>query len=205
MGVLALDTFTRSDSADLGTNWEPNQSAFKVASFQAKAVAPAGDACERNKDVTWPDNQYSKVTLGTCFVGAIDTGYGPAVRISTVTLIEFYRLIASTGGWALVRFNAGVSATVASSAGTTFTDGDVVELQVSGTGATVSFVMKKNGVEFSAGTTDVSGSRLVTGSAGVSHSSSTLAANGIESWEGGDLQSDPGPDVEDLMGQMAGM
>jgi hypothetical protein len=194
MAILASDTFDRADTAvdqseHLGANWLTNTAGkfFKILTNEANPIDHANDLAERYSAITWPNDQYSKVTMALVSIAGLGTGCGPCVRMSTSGTTQTYYLLAcSTAGWQLQRFKAGVFTSIASSSTTTFANGDIVELQVTGGGSTVTFVKKKNGTIFESGTTDAS-SPILTGAAGIGHSSSTGSDKAVTSWEGGSL------------------
>ncbi len=137
---------------------------------------------------TFNADQYSEVTLATAATTAAGTGFGPAVRCDTGTTQKtMYRLVVSTQGYELTKFvNAATTSLSTALTTTTFADGDVVRLTI--IGSTLS--MKKNGLEFGITYNDTA---LTTGAPGVGHSSTTnlLAANGIDTWTGGNAGRPP--------------
>ena len=198
MAVLATDDFNRadkntSDSTELDSaspvhDWTASGGFFKLLTNTARAANAGADAAEFNNDVTWPDDQYAKATLGTVSAtGGLGSGYGVVVRAAAGT--NAYRLVGNDNGWELLRFVAGAGTALSSNTSTVFATGDTIELRCSGVGATVTFVALKNDVEFSlgAGQTDTHADRRLSGNPGVGHSSTTDAADGVDSWEGGDL------------------
>lgn len=186
--VLATDDFNRTDNVDLGTAWDPSKGTFKIASNNAKTTDLGADTAELNNTVTWPDDQYSRVVLGTVDTHTVGLGYGPGARLGTNS---GYRVVGNTSGWELSRYTANVFTFIANGTSPTFATGDVIDFQVTGQ-AVVAFVMRKAlaasptvFVEFGAGNSDSSVGRVLSGSAGVTESADVTAAAGIDSWEGG--------------------
>lgn len=176
---LAADTFDRpNEQLNVNPNWTADI-AFQVASNAASTVGSGGDAQGEWTGLAWPNDQYSQVILDVTGAAGLGTGYGPSCRFATAAKTG-YRLIASGSGWELLRFNAGVSTSMGSSAGTTFAIGDTVYLSIVGAVWTV----KKNGTTVSGGT-GTDGSPIASGNAGIVYSSTAAVADGIASWSGG--------------------
>lgn len=192
-GSLANDTFNRADTGgtqveQLGTappvTWVSQYATkfFKIVSNTARSIDLANDAAERVSGIAFPANQYVEVVFGNISVSGLEVGYGPALRMDTSgTVATYYRLICSTSGWTLARFNAGVRTQIGTGA-TVFANGDRVRISIVGT-STAIFKMWQNGVEFGAGTTDAT--PLASGSAGIAYSSSAGSTISIDSFEAG--------------------
>lgn len=176
---LAADTFDRSNEAlSVSANWTAD-AAFQVSANAANTGGSGGDAQAEYTGIAWPNDQYSQVILDVTGTAGLGTGYGPTCRFATAAKTG-YRLITSGSGWELLRFNAGASTSLGSSAGTTFAIGDTVYLSMVGAVWTV----KKNGATVSGGT-GTDGSPIASGNAGIAYSSTSAAADGIASWSGG--------------------
>lgn len=176
---LAADTFDRpNEQLNVSPNWTADI-AFQVGSNAATTVGSGGDAQGEWTGLAWPNDQYSQIILDVTGTAGLGTGYGPSCRFATAAKTG-YRLIVSGSGWELLRFNAGVSTNLGSSAGTTFAIGDTVYLSIVGAVWTV----KKNGSTVPSGT-GTDGSPIASGNAGICYSSSAAAADGIASWSGG--------------------
>lgn len=188
MAILATDNFTRADNASLGSPWNPNSgdsdaNGFKIASNTAQPDNVTQDSSEGNSAVTWPTDYYAEVTYGTTNANGVGAGSGPSVYQS-ITAKTMYRAVANASGSELLRFNAGVSGSLFSSAGTTFASGDKLRLEIRVNGANRDWVLKKNGTQYASGSDT---SPLTTSAqAGIAHSS-TSTTGAITFWEGGDF------------------
>lgn len=195
--ILATDDFNRADSGttqveNLGANWTTNTGSttkfFKLLTNAVKPVDNANDVAERYSALSWPADQCSKVTLPTLSAAGIGTGYGVGVRMDTGGAHTFYRFIGGGSGYELGRMVTGALTSIASGSGTTFAGGDTIKLCVSGS-ATVALSMYKNDVEFDLGHTDVSGSKLTAGAAGIAYSSAAGGSDNLDTWIGSSLAS----------------
>lgn len=196
---LDSDDFNRADTGgtqveQLGAKWTTNTSTkfFKIVSNAVKTIDTANDTMERNTNISWPADHCSKLTLTTVSTSGLGTGYGVSVRTDTGGAHTGYRLVGATGGFELCRLvngscSAGGGGSIVSGAGTTFANGDSIELCAQGIGATIMFTMKKSDVEFSAGTTDSNAARLTTGSPGIAYSSTTGSTINADTWIGSSL------------------
>lgn len=177
---LAADTFDRAnEQLNVSPNWTTSDTSFSVIGNAASTAGSTGDSQGEWTAIAWPNDQYSQVILDVTGAAGLGTGYGPSCRFATAAKTG-YRLIASGSGWELLRFNAGVSTNLGSSAGTTFAVGDTVYLSIVGAVWTV----KKNGATVSGGT-GTDGSPIASGNAGIVYSSTAAVADGIASWSGG--------------------
>jgi len=181
VAVLATDSFTRANNADLGTAWDvpTGGAAFKVASNAATPTFLESDAMESNNSATWPNDQYAQCAVTV--VGTVSTtGLGPAVRMATGAL-TFYRCVAShaaTNNVELAKFVSG-SYTQLALRTQAWTDGDVLRVEVSGT----TLKMFRNGTQLGANVTD---SSIASGRAGIGYSGAVTSGS-LDDWEGGDF------------------
>lgn len=176
--ILATDSFNRANEAlSASANWaDGTDASFAIVSNAATTSGGGGDNEERYVGITWPNDQYCKVTLGTTSADGVGVGYGPAARMAAGKTL--YRAICNGSGYEVARFNAGAFTGLASGSGTTCAVGDVLTFQI--VGAVWSF---KKGVTTLASGTD--GSPIASGTCGIAYSSSATASNGIDSFEGG--------------------
>ena len=188
MSILASDTFVRANNADLGTSWdectgEPQPGGFDISSNTAIPIAVSGDSSETNNAATWPNDQYSQVTLTNPTANGVGAGSGPVCRAATGATVTRYRLIGNASGYDFARFVAGAYTSLSSGSGTTFAATNTLYLEVKTNGANADWICKKNGTSFASGTDT---SPVASGRAGIAHSGpSTTAA--LSAWEGGDF------------------
>lgn len=188
MTILATDNFTRADNADLGTAWDENtgDSSPNGLNISANTAVPADvtlDSSETNNTVTWPNDQYSECTFGATAADGVGSGVGVTCREATGATVTYYRAVGNASGFQLSRAVAGAFTSLSSGAGTTFTAGDKLRLQVKTNGANADWVLFKSGVSFASGSDT---SPIASGRAGVGHSSTSTVAS-LSAWEGGDL------------------
>ena len=192
MAELINYSFTKANSADIGTEWDDHGSLsgqFEILSNMAHVTSGTNtnDGAETCNSITTPTDQYAEVTLGTTSASGIGTGYGVYCRVATASNTG-YRLIGSADGYELLRFNSGSSTSLASGAGTTFTTSDVLRLEVTGSGATVTLKMFKNGAQIGSDVSDTSGSRITSANrVGLGYSSSDATGSGIASFRAGSM------------------
>lgn len=188
MTILASDNFTRANSTDLGTAWDPctgeaSANGLKISSNTAVAADPNFDSAETNNAATWPNDQYSECTFSSAPSDGAGAGLGVTCRAATGATVTFYRLVGHLGGYELGRKVAGVFTALSSGAGTTFTAGDKMRLEVRTNGANCDWILKKNGTQFASGTDTAP---IASGRTGVANSSNTTTP-ALSAWEGGDF------------------
>lgn len=117
---------------------------------------------------------------------------GVAVRCATGAFtgytLQIFRDGSGTVEYSLDRVNAGVFANLAGAGSLAWSSGDILRLEATGAGATVSLKMYKNGVQFGSTVSDSSASRITSGSAGIAGFSNTASlATSLDNWEGGNI------------------
>ncbi len=148
---MASDDFNRASSSTLGANWTVatgNVGEFQIISNTQAANPSGGGFCLEAYTATTPSSAdyFSQVTLKG-LQSTSDEGPGPAVRILTgstvgyfvqcnTTETKLYRRDATNG---FVQLGADAAACAVD---------DVIRLTVSGTGATVTLTVNKNGSLF---------------------------------------------------------
>jgi hypothetical protein len=192
MSILATDDFERPDNADLGANWTPLSDGvgggdnFTIVSGAAKSPDTI-DSCEVYVSATWPDNQWSEVTLSATNANGQGAGVGPAVRCADTGTVTYYRFVGNGSGWSLGFFSAGSHTEIATATTPTFAAGDRLYLEVQGT----TLIAKKNttngegGTEVTTASTTTNGN-ISTGKAGICHSTSDVTS-AVGFWQGGDF------------------
>jgi hypothetical protein len=199
MALPATDTFTNAGAtANLATysaNWtvEAGGAAFFRVDGATDVVYPdinGTDALARWNADAFNADQYSQAACKA--TDTVDPAWiGVAVRIATGAFtayeLQIFRDGSGTVSYSLDRANAGAFANLATGAAMAWANGDVLRLEVSGS-ATVSLVMKKNGVQFGSTVTDTTGSRITSGSAGIAgFNNTTSLATSLDNWEGGNV------------------
>jgi hypothetical protein len=175
-GQTINDDFARGDYADLGANWTPLQTTFKILSQTAQPEDFVSDACERYSGVTWTADQSSEAKV-TVVGGTGGSGIGVAARCSA-SAVTFYRLvIGGSGDWELSWFNAGAFNSLASG-NVTYVAGAVIKLSAVGTTITSTY----NGSQLEIPRTH---SGITSGFPGVAYSSETTSGN-LDDWTGKD-------------------
>lgn len=179
MAVLATDNFNRPDSTDLGTTWDvvPGVVNCQIVSNAVRASADNAVCEESYNGVTWPDDQYSQVTLTV--IGA-DTYAGPLVRASAADW-TFYLSEAAPSEIRLFKTVSGTWTQIGSFSGTV-SSGDVIRLEAQGT----TIRAFQNGTQ-RISTTD---SSISSGRAGIHvmlEPSIPLDRVVLDDWEGGDF------------------
>lgn len=180
MTILATDDFNRAnDPTGLGANWTNNDvGAFYTVTGSQAQVTSIVPVLHRYTAISWPNDQYAKVTL-TTLTAASDEGPGPACRLSAVEQTG-YIVQANTTEIKLYQVAQGSFTQLGSDAAAAATN-DVLELICSGTSLSV----KKNGATIIGPLADSPG--IAAGSAGLwgFQASATVT---VDNFEGGDLE-----------------
>lgn len=177
MSVLATDNFNRANAANLGANWTVITNAFAIASNEAQAASGAAPHENYYNAVTWPNDQYSQVVVGTVVETTVDKGVGPAVRITAGGDLYFL----AGGGDARVYKRIGGTYTQLGTTGAAVATGDVLYLEVQGT----TLIAKKNGSSICG--SPITDSALSAGNAGMWGYSDAAVLARADNWEGGDF------------------
>lgn len=174
--VSVSDDFNRADGG-LGANWTTGVGTPYISSNQVTGLA--GNNAAFWSASTFSPNQRSSAT----YSASPATGcHGPTAR--TVGS-NFYRAVACGVDVYIQRVISGDGGTtLGSSHAVTLAANDVLRLEVTGTGATVTLRIYKNGVQQGGDETDTSGSRLLSGKPGF-----CVRDEGayITAWAGADL------------------
>jgi len=176
MTVLATDTFDRTDGG-LGSNWTAYYAGGggTIVSNEAKAGVSTDSRGSYYNAVSFPDDQYSKITIG----GTLGSGdfWSVGVRLSGGTTTDGYYCSADSANWYITRFDNGTGTDIANNV-STFAVGDVVECRA--VGSLIS--LYKNG-SLVGSKTDAT---YTTGAAGLGWYNNNVTAT---TWEGGDFSS----------------
>ena len=192
MAILASDAFNRADETPLASPWTQTFNTTRQFLLSANTAIAEGvnlDCWMFMTGVTWPADQYAqgKVTVAGTSAG---TGRGVLVRAQNITTAKtYYRVVVSkavSNNVELVQFVAGAWSVLAQRT-TTWVDGDVLRLEVTGSGATVTLKIFQNGSQLGADVSDSSADRITAaGNAGLG-GSSTFTSGNVDDWEAGDF------------------
>jgi hypothetical protein len=181
--TLATDNFNRAD-ADVGANWASPANGWLIVSNVAVPETLGSDCIAAyDAGITWPADQYSQAK-----VTVTGTAGSPGVVVRTTAATDtLYWAVVNHGASNNVEVGRKVSGayTFIASRTTTWVDGDVLRLEVSGTGAARILKVFKNGTQLGANIADASGG-IDSGKPGIGYSSSATAAS-VDDWEGGSL------------------
>jgi hypothetical protein len=140
---LATDNFTRANANPIGTPWFPIGINHTANQFQIQgnfaevntldAVNLSGDYYDGG--ITWPNDQYSEVTLSTLLIAADYIGAG--VRWQTTNLVNGYSVLCGTGAnnSFVQKYVNGAGTQIGSNF--TVAQNDVIRISVTGTTITV--------------------------------------------------------------------
>jgi hypothetical protein len=181
MTILATDDFNRADAGTLGANWTDlaGETGWSIVSSEAK-VTSAGSVtmASRWTAVSFPNNQWAQVAVGSTLETTSDQGVGPMVR-------------AQSGGDRILMQGNSVQTRVYKKVSGTFTqlgtdgpavtNGDVLYLEIQGT----TVVAKLNGTSV-CGSPIALGTGPSTGSAGLWAAPVSVLDTG-NNWSGGDF------------------
>lgn len=139
--VIFSDDFNRANGSP-GANWTGYFSTWLIVSNQL-----VGDATSDNQ-IEYNGSQLANAKISFKAVSTITNPGGITARRASGTDTYYIWRIYANGGWELCRKVSGSLSVVLNDGGTTLTlvSGAVVELTVTGTGATVTLAMKYNGV-----------------------------------------------------------
>lgn len=139
MTTLATDDFNRANGT-LGANWTTvtGFNAFQIASNVVTQVTEPGDTGARYNAVTFPNDQWSQVTVDV----SINSNGGPAVRMATDGSANYYVFVVAGGEYRIYSISGGSGSLISNAAGS-FSNGDVAYLEIQGT----TLIAKKNGVQ----------------------------------------------------------
>lgn len=151
MANLFTDNFTRANAANLGSNWDADDSGNNIdwdldtntAENQFSANNGQWTRTTSSAHAATADVKVSVTTVGSGHDG------GPLARCTSVgnTTKEAYVVYASSGGISIVRNNAsGAETQLGSTIAITAAAAKVVAIEVSGTGATVTIKSYYDGV-----------------------------------------------------------
>jgi hypothetical protein len=151
---LASDNFHRADANPISGNWSPFVATpglvFCIVSNQAEPAADSALSIGGNfyNGISWPNDQYSEVTVGTSASGAASDAFLVLVRTSATG--NCYALVFACEGATTCVIQKYIAGAVTNLATFSFTatTGDVVRLSVQGS----NLVVYKNGAQIGTAT-----------------------------------------------------
>lgn len=180
MAVLATDSFNRADG-NLTTPWSNSVGGFAALAIASNVVKTSSGNADSEAvydgSITWPDDQYSQVTIST--VGGSDGG--PCVRAGTG---DGYFVTAFSGSHISLFRISGFSS-LAEVVGS-YNVGDVIRIEAEGTTIRV----KQNAATI----INITNSAVASGKPGIHLFDSAIR---VDDWEGGDFSAG-----DTLMGQV---
>jgi hypothetical protein len=196
MAVLATDNFNRADENPIGAPWTVRGSgtAGKIVSNTLRMPGSGNDSGIVYTGITWPNDQYSQVTLVTVpNAQSAGDGVGVIVRGNTSGTLTQYELVCASGaaGTTIAKRVNGVYKQLAHSV-TTWVAGDVAYLEIRGN----TLQAKRNGstAGMPAPVTDNDPDAIVSGSCGIMASvEGTIPEQTLDDWEGGDFSTGSPP------------
>lgn len=185
--TLATDNFNRADQSNM-TNWLNTADHWQVVSNTSTPTSFGSDALSvYDGSVSWPADQYSQAKLTV--TSTLGGGRGPGVVVRAVTTgPSYYRAVLDHAASNNVEVGRMVSGTytVLTNRTTTWVDGDVLRLEVTGTGASRVLKIFRNGTQLGADIADASGGIDAANRPGLGFSSSVTSAS-ADDWEGGSM------------------
>jgi len=183
--IVRQDNFNRADANPIGGNWTTvaAEAAFKIVSNHAEVSSKGNrNASYWNADA-FNNNQYSQATL----YNIVNPGLGVAVRISSSSETYYAARYTSPNEIGLIKYVAGAYTLMASDFSTTYLNGALLKLSISGTNLTVNY----NGTNVTS-LTNVSDSSISAGSVGLhGYDASVSSTAYLDDWEGGSPPNSP--------------
>lgn len=184
--VLATDDFNRANDTNLLGNWteEVGGFGFNVTSNTAQTDDIGSDTIAVLGGVTWPTDMYAQAKIS---VTGTAGGFGVALRADTVAN-TYYRAVVNKAASANVSVERMVTGThtVLSTRTTTWTDGNTLKLEVTGTGASIVLKVYQNGTQLGANIADASGGISTINKPGLTYSSTSVSGS-VDDFEAGSV------------------
>jgi hypothetical protein len=131
---LATFSFTGSDTSEWGANWDNNYTGFGagyILTNQGASNAPNTTILESYNGITWPDDQYSQITIDAMKFCAL---IGVAVRAANPATLTYYAMhmscfdgTGSTGGIEIVKSVGGSFTSLADDSVTPWANSSVLK------------------------------------------------------------------------------
>lgn len=177
MTVLAQDDFDRANGG-LGADWSGG-GGDSIIIVGAEALAESYNECNAHYNaVSFPDDQWAEVVIGSVATGGGGQGIGPAVRRTTFENLYFFT--ANDGDFRVYKRVGGSYTQLGETTVSALVEGDVLRLEVEGTTLTATLN------ETPVCATPVTDSDLSSGSAGM-RGWEASGPVGAASWSGGDF------------------
>jgi len=193
--AVVTDNFNRIPEDPLAAPWANNgvDQWMILTGSHAEPQSFAADAEAHYTGSGMGADQYVQAAVTVAGTNA-GSGLGVAGR-GAAAAATYYRLVvnkAASNNVELARIVTGTFGLLANRT-TTWVDGQVLRLEVTGVGATVTLKIFQNGAQLGADILDTDATRIVAaGSPGLAHSSTTTSGS-LDTFEAGDLVSGPPP------------
>jgi hypothetical protein len=187
--TTASDEFTNTNGTALATHnadWTVLTGTVVIQSNAAVGNTNTAGSLARYAG-TWGADQWSAGTMSDPGTNSNGTA-GVAVRAAASGYTAYVAEVGNSGGADVLyvsRYNAGTYADLRTTNPFPISEDDVLKLEVSGTGATVTLKVYLNDVQQGTDITDSSGSRLTSGSPGLSFYDDGQLTS-VKSWQGAD-------------------
>ena len=202
MPILASDNFTRANENPLNpTNWTTvtGNNALQVVSNLCESTVAAARSWELFTNATWPNDQYSSVTVNAFANGSTTEIINVFARGSTSTTTANYQLRiqgAVSGNPTYTIFSSNLTLAGPTVLGAAVSSGDIFTLKCQGTTITA----YKNGVQL----TSLTDSHVASGSPGLAiETVTTITSVNSSLWTGGSIVTTAVPTFSPVAGPYA--
>jgi hypothetical protein len=157
VATLFSDNFNRANSSSLGSNWTENEPGGSWAITSNQLVRSGGGFTS----AITTTGAHAAVADCKASITRVSSGWdgGPCVRATSTGATMYYLDVYSTNTLELYR-RVSSSDTLVASRTQTHASGDTYRLEVSGTGATVTLKIFRNGVQVGADISDANAARI---------------------------------------------
>lgn len=183
--ATASDDFNRANETPLAGNWTSfTASKFNLAGNVVVPAATGSDSTSIWNANAFANDQFSQAALTVNGTNGGGAGLGLCLRSDGNPSRTLYRLVidhAASNNIDISRFNAGANSPL-KQVTQAWTDGDTWRFEITG------FVLSvyRNGALVTTFDDSASGSKIASGSVGISYSSTETSAS-LDNWSGGDL------------------
>jgi len=184
--TIVSDNFNRANETPLAAPWAKILSTAGTLNIAGNVVVASNsniDAQYYYTGITVGPDEFSQAAISVSGGNSSDVGYGVAVRTSLGTAKTYYRLVVNklaSNNIELGKFINGTY-TMLTRRTTSWTDGDVLRLEVAGS----TLKIYQNSTQLGADVTDAS---ISSGGVGIAYSAQ-VSGGSIDNWSGGDLTS----------------
>jgi hypothetical protein len=177
MTILASDNFNRANGG-LGANWTTTTSEVAPSIISNECDFSANDTGARYTAISWPNDQYAQVTIGSVVSPVVGEGVGVACRIASAAKTH-YLIQGNTNETRLYKVVSGAFTQLGSD-GVAVAAADVLRLICNGSSISVT----KNGSIIIGPVTDT---EITAGDAGLWGSNNEATHPTADNFEGGDF------------------